>query len=86
MARALPLSSLATTDPIDGGGITSFLLDHNSGTSLVKNDANKLSIVESSEFSDVIRATVGCRPHLFLIFTTGYARSFSNQATIVTIY
>ena len=50
----------------------------------MKNDANKLFIVESSEsfFSDVIRTTVGC-PHLYVFnFTTAYARKISNQATI----
>ena len=35
MTRALPLSPLATTDPIDGRGITSFPPDLDSGTSLV---------------------------------------------------
>ena len=35
MARALPFFPLAPTDPIDGGGITSFPPDQDSGTSLV---------------------------------------------------
>ena len=31
-------------------------------TDPIKNDANKVFAVESSEFSDVIKGTVGCRP------------------------
>ena len=49
----------------------------------IENDASKLFIVESSEmfFSDATRTGY---PHLYVYnFTTGYARKFSNQATIV---